>query len=607
MGIQDTTKIVLGSLRYQSSPDVDSMVNVAMQQQLKDGTEFERSEDVNLAQVFDDERQFSDIFRPSTKVTFLFNNSYVGQTTYRPFRDNLYYVNAVSSTVSSCSQDPSTVYWSGYPQYYEFDLTRNDNHVSGYTEDFTNPATDSQNVLIGFTPAHVNFENIKSDKYNWNFYMSYPYENDYTKQMRSHDSKSPSVVHNWVVADGLPFIIDNTTYNGQSIISFRSPCKHGLSAGEYVKLSINYNGESYFQVDSLGDGNYNSEEYVFNIFDVGYLGGTFGNGVTGTFKRVINIENAIDTTSTYYVRRHKILTNKEDAVMVNSGFEWNPFPTEKQFENFKTTPNKLTRVSIKDGNQSYTLSFNKDILIKPLRDNQKRPLTDLYFTFLYVGYFGWTLEPTLNGVALRQGFEFNLPLVNGLPNAWWSSSPQNQIPASYTSIQTNSYVKNGTTFYYNNSLQAGDIIDGAFCEWNSYDLIEREISQIYHKYTFNSNLFNINIGEYAGLNNNQFGYYYNPYSKLNIRAYSEYIEEAERYLYDVIPDYSLYSESSLSFRWRDIYTYGFVDGKGVGVDYPFLNGAHYPYKNTIFRLIPEGSNASSFINIIQSPTVDDCE
>jgi len=73
-----------------------------------------------------------------------------------------------------------------------------------------------------------------------------------------------------------------------------------------------------------------------------------------------------------------------------------------------------------------------------------------------------------------------------------------------------------------------------------------------------------------------------------------------------IPDYAYYSNLSNSFRWRDLYTYGFIDTSNIGVDYPFLNGKHYPYSNYIFRLYPEGIGLQN-INEIVTPTEDECE
>ena len=77
-----------------------------------------------------------------------------------------------------------------------------------------------------------------------------------------------------------------------------------------------------------------------------------------------------------------------------------------------------------------------------------------------------------------------------------------------------------------------------------------------------------------------------------------------------IPDYAYYSENDKQFRWRDIYPYGYVDNDNIGVDYPFLNDAHYPYIDIIFRLIGEGTNYKyGLINnsVVAAPTIDKCE
>ena len=194
---------------------------------------------------------------------------------------------------------------------------------------------------------------------------------------------------------------------------------HGLSVGESVKLNFNYNGIDTFQVTSLGNENFGSEDYIFNIQNIGYLGTTFSVNTTGTFKRIINATNEIDTTSNYYVRVHKILTSIEDSVLVNAGFEKNIFSKAVKFEKAVLTPNGVDRSSIKEGNDSYNLMFNSNIDIDGLRDNLNRPVSELFFSFIWKGYFGWTLGPNTN---LKEGYEFNLPLENSQPSVWWDQT-----------------------------------------------------------------------------------------------------------------------------------------------------------------------------------------
>jgi hypothetical protein len=126
-----------------------------------------------------------------------------------------------------------------------------------------------------------------------------------------------------------------------------------------------------------------------------------------------------------------------------------------------------------------------------------------------------------------------------------------------------------------------------------------------HKFKFNPLNFNIGLKPNQS-SSNYFGYYYQPHHSLTIKEYSDYIEEGDIQNVVGIPDYSYFSTTKNQFIWRDLYPYGFIDGAGIGVDYPFLNGVHYPYKNIIFRIIPEGTNYNEQ-TIIAQPLIDNCE
>jgi len=600
MGNINDTTIVLGSLRFKGAPDTDTSVRVPLNQNMKEIVEYDRTMDIGLEQVFDNERQASDVMRPTAKFSIIFKNSYSGFTNYPPFENNLYYLNAATAAAAQCEGNAQSVSWTGLPQYNEFDFIRNDYNVSGYTQ----PPNE-----------HLIFSPISASSYNWNFFVSYAFENDYNKILQAYDNKSGTYL-NWVVGDGIPFIIENTTYNGRDIISFRCPIKHGLSTGEYVKLSFDYNGNDLFQIYSLGAETYGSGEYVFSIINVGYTGTTFNNGVTGTAKRVVNNENETDTISEYYVRRHKILTNPQDAVMGKAGFEQSIFGTVKKYESSGFTPNGVARVSIKEGSQSYTLSFNTDIKTNPLIDNQKRPITELFFTVLWKGYFGWTIgTDNFSPKQMKQGYEFNLPLVTDQitnisnPSNWWddanSYSNTDFSIGAYTTTEGASLGLNGgpLIFTYVESFSSGDTLDGAVCEWNDYEQNERVISEIYHKIKYNNYVFT------TGDNlTNPRGYYYKPHYSLPTRVYSDYIENGNPQDVENIPNYSYFSTTLNTFIWRDLYPYGFIDSSGLGISYPFLNGAHYPYSDYFFRIIPEGTNYIDEINqIIAQPITDDCE
>lgn len=235
-----------------------------------------------------------------------------------------------------------------------------------------------------------------------------------------------------------------------------------------------------------------------------------------------------------------------------------------------------------------------------LIDNQNRPVSEIFLTIINRGYTGYFNYPT-SGVGLKQGWGFNITTT---PNSWWDSNNVN----SNTNIGVNSYVKtNGTTktFYYNKELQKGDLIDGDFCEWNPYEQKERVVSTYYQKIKFNQNVFQT----VAIPSTNSPGYYYAPHNKMTIRVFSDYIETTNSEEVLFVPKYAFYSKSDAGFRWRDLYTYGFIDNLGRGVDYPFLNNAQYPFSNVVFRLIPEGNNLSYNMgtDFAVKPLIDGCE
>jgi len=577
------TTIVLGSKKYKSAINTDLTVDIPLVNNQKEIDEFDRSDIVDLSQIFDDERQASNIFRLTTNMDLLFYNAYIGTTGafgYVPFTNNLYYVNSESSF--------NTNGWSGYPQYYEFDFIRNDNNVSGYT------------INSGTTPPHISFINKSASTYNWTQYVSYAYENEYNKILQYNLNSVTTLT--WVCGNGIPFYVVNPfNYDGRDLVSFVCPVEHNLSVGEFVEIEFNfgwagYNGNKVFQVYSLGNYGYNSDKYIFNLYNNGFTGNTFFNLSQGTFKRIIDINNSAETMSKYYVRKHKIITNVGDSILTKCGFEQNIFNIKRQYEFGTLTPDKVSRITQKEGSQSYLLSFSRDIDISKYRDNLNRPLTELFITVINNGYFGWMNKPIANNISIREGYQYNLgPSVS----SYWDYTNGS---VNLSTIPTASYTKpGGFTFYYNQNLKSGDTINGDYCEFNQFEQKERIISQLYHKISFNENLF---IIQSATTNPN--GYYYKPHNLIQLRVYSDYLEEGSLNEIDNVPYYSYYSNYKNTFIWRDLYTYGFIDESGKGVNYPFLNGTHYPSTKIIFRLIPEG-NVGQNITTISDPITDDCE
>jgi len=589
-------QFVKGSLRYKQAPEKSIQIQIPLGGKVKELDEYQITETVNLAQVYDDERQQSTFFLPSCKFQLLFSNTYSGLTQtpdaiYAPFNNNLYYVNVEEYKKLQVSF-ATPIPWAGLPQYNEFNFLRTDFDVVGYTK------------IPGF---HIEASPQNASKYNWNFYVSYASSKNFLKNLSCQFLNGD--ILSWQPLNGIPYIMNSVSIDGKKMWQFSCPLKHNLQVGDYVYItnvtvvnaaSVPQNGRDTFEIYSLGNGFYGSEKTIFNIIDDGFYSTTnsFFENKNGQFFRVTDLDNPIESRSEYYVRRHTLLTGFDDYVLTNSGFEQNAFRTVKKYESGDLTPNGNSRISVKEDSQSYNLSFNKSIDINNLVDNLNRPVSELFITVLNRGSFGWFNPPVSNlpSVALKEGWEFNISTSN---STWWERTNQ----FSNTTIPVDSFVSNNRLFYRNRALNANFRLNGDLCEWNNITQQETVLSDCYHKFVFNPEVFDI-----GGSISNPLGYYYKPFFSMKIRQFSDYIEEGPKETTDGIPSYAYYSENENTFFWRDIYPYGFTDSDGNGVNFPFMNGRHYPYDNFIFRIIPEGSNlgTTNYVSI-EIPTIDGCE
>jgi hypothetical protein len=583
MSNENEILIVLGSKRYASNTDKDVWIQPPLIGDRRTMVEGDRSVTINQEELFNQERQESGEFRVSGKIVNVFNNTVSGKTTYTPYRDNLYYTNAIANATANTPPNPS-VAWEGYPQFEEFTFIRN----KGIT-------------------GHVPFVAKSSTTYNWMVYLSYAFSSD-TQQSMAYTSEVYNVTNNFIASDGIPFVIDTSSFNGKSLVYFYCGTKHNLKPGENVELSIPTNpsglgGRSVFEVYGVGDGSYGSEENVFSIYDLKFPTAQVVTGTYGNFKRIANLQNSGETKSKYYIRLHKLLTNVDDVNITQAGFETNPFPVKSKLEYSALTPNQIQRVSVKDGSKTFSYTFDRDINIKPLVDNNGKPITDLFVTIIERGYMGWFNPPTLNQngnvVGLDVGWGFNFQ-KNNVDNWWDHSSIVNKDNLPLSSYEYP--VGSGQFFYYNSFLSIGDVIKGDFCEYNYMEQKEYVISPLYHKYSFNPIYF---------LDNSPLtlpsGYAYEPHHKVPIRVFSDYLEYGNKGAVDNIPNYAWYSEYNQTFIWRDLYTYGYIDGDGLGLDYPFINGSHYPFNNILFLQKPIKRTNIVTTNLINEPTNDDCE
>ena len=582
---QDEIRIVLGNKRFAGSSNQPVQIQLPLIGERREMVQGDRATLINLREIFDSERQNSSIFRLNGKIVNIFDNVISGKTDYTPFKNYLYYLDPVNSI--------NTGVWKGYPQYDEFSIIRD-----------------------SAIPGHVSFVPKSATTYNWMTYVSYAFSSTTAQTMSFVDEDFNVTNANFNVADGIPFIIKNKTQNGKNLVYFYCATNHNLTVGQYVKLNITIDGKNTFQVYGLGDDTYRSELRVFAIYNLKFPDNDIIDGTYGNFKRIVDLNNTGDTTSRYYVRLHKILTSNNETFLTKMAFENNAFPIKRKLEYSALTPNNQQRISVKDGTQSYGFTVNKDIDTFNLLDNNGKPITELFVTIVNRGYMGWFNKPPQSlQRSIDIGWEFNF--LQNTTDPWWNhTSTDNK-----ENITVSSYQMAGFTFYYNNFLNVDDVIKGDFCEYNDIEQKEYVLSPIYHKYSYNPDVFNIsqpipaNFGQafavaVANYTNTVLyppGYLYKPHYSIPIRTFSEYIENASLEEIDNVPFHSFYSDNNGQFYWRDIYNYGFVDSEGFGLDIPFMNGAHYPFKTINFIHFPTKRNTSFIYNEINLPTTDTCE
>jgi len=569
--------VIKPDLQFASAPESDISINTYLDQTQSEVIDYDRTVTVNLATLFDNERNQSNTFRPILKMSYIYENSLVGSTQYEIYRDRLYYVNPEQSTPLLLGNN----IWSGLPSYQEFEFIRTD---------ATNP--------------QVSYRAKSASSYNWSVVYSYPYLNDQNVPMDYYFEDSSSLP-SWVSGDGIPFYISTGADNGLPIIQFNCIVQHGLTEGEWVELSFGYQGTNTFQVYSLGNGTESSNEYVFNLENVGYTGTTFDTGNDGTFKRIVDINNSGETKSIYYVRVHKVITNPDDSLITLNGFELNSFQDFAAYQFSSLTPNNVSSVAKWQSSNSYNITVARDLEItERLLDNNNRPVSQIFATFQNVGHYGWWNK-------LRRGWEFNM--LPAQTNPWWDSTNGLSVESNSTTTYTRNV--NGSTvcvnppdcytFTVNLPRVSGDTLYGDWCEFNNITQRERVISKYMNKMTYYTKGFDVSDQPTSNPN----GYYYQVHFPVVLKYFSDYIESADADFVQGIPNYAYYSESLQSWLWRDLYPLGFIDTNGDGVDYPFLNDSHYPFTDIIFRLYPEGASfdINSLYSIVPDPIIDGCE
>tara|TARA_R100001377_G_scaffold85342_2_gene71745 strand:+ start:541 stop:2277 length:1737 start_codon:yes stop_codon:yes gene_type:complete len=578
MRYPENLHIVRGSQKYIGAQDKNLRVPYTLESTTRTLIEGERNLVLNLADQYVREREESYLYRLYGKINVLYDNIISG-CSYDPLfvSNHLYYDPIVpSASTVAC----------GYPSSQFFDFI---------------PTT-------GLTSAH-NFQEVNAKKNNWVISQSYingsikdqPFE--YTISTKDDLGVVSYSGITYESGDGIPFFVENVKVQGKSAVKFTSPVNHGLNEGEYVVLQTggaispmggvnlvtSLNGKTTLAVFSLGDETLGSEDKVFTVLlQDSTL--TITDSDFGVFKRLIDPDNVSETLSDYYIHSHRIITKPTDDVLDRAGFEFGIFSKkEKNFRDENAPTLGLQHIVNKCEYKSYLWNFNNDLDVSDYSDNLGRPLLDLYLSIFAVNES--RIWKTKSGSPVGVGWNWNFK-----PTGIVDPYPNNNIEPNLTTPW--------------NLPQSGDTFMGAFVEYNKWDLGERIVSEIYHKLTYND-VFTDGFSFYdSGLQGDSFdeiqgGFYYQPHHRIPIRKLSE--APAVHNNFEFVSQYATYSMYENQFRWREMLPIGFYESESNGVNYPFVNGAHYPYTNIQFKLNPIVIDKDYLTPPYVTLPADDCE
>jgi hypothetical protein len=425
---------------------------------------------------------------------------------------------------------------------------------------------------------HVTITSIDAPYHNWNVYLSYVYGQDSTYPMKYTLSGGTSF--SFTAGDGIPFRVESLPNS----YKFTSPVEHGMSSGEFITLSggsfnntVDVTGRT-FSIISVGDSIYNSEKYVLEISKSELPSGTTLSTVVFG-KRCLDRNNITGSTSSYYVHKHKTLTEREDYILDKIGFESSIWENERKLllENSAGTSDVLVERNMME---SLIYDFKEPFILTGLTNNLGYLPTELYVTVILANRNGYFEYPP------KVGWKFNF-------HDTWVDEHFNGTGSTETSITTSGFSRTISATTYNfvsgTDLPLNTVLHGAFVEYNRSELQERIISEGYHR--FSNPLFVFDYGQTGttstfsgGSITNMYGLFYQPHHRVKLRQLSPYIETSKTNQVYGLPQNAKYFEDEALWKWRDLYDHGFIDPEGFGTNYPFINNIHYVKSDINFYL-----------------------
>ena len=564
----DKKRIILPSKKFFGSINQDQNIRIGLDETENLLREGDRTIILNNAELFNKERNESNNYKIHGKLRMVFRNMYSGTTEYEPLLEKLYLVG-----------DGGDNNFTGFIPYSEFAFLRKDVvRQSNPVQTVSSLSLYTPNITYSGETSHIPISSIDAPYHNWNIYLSYVYSHDTNHPMKY--TLSGGTVFDFVSGDGIPFRVED---NG-STYKLISPVEHGMLAGEYITISggtlnnsVNISGRT-FSIISVGDSIYRSEKFVLDISKSEIPSGTTLTTVVFG-KRCIDRDNLTGTTSTYYVHKHKTLSEKSDYILDKIGFESSIWENERKLllENSAGVNDYLVERNMME---TMIYDFKESFVLTGLTNNLGYLPTEVYVTVILANKNGFFEYPP------KVGWKFNF-------HNTWVDEYFDGTDSIETSIPTTAFTKtvdlNIYTFTGGTELPLNTILNGAFIEYNRSELKERTISDAYHR--FSNPLFVFDYGQTGttvsfsgGSLTNMYGLFYQPHHKVKLRELSPYIESSVTNQIYGLPQNAKYFEDEILWKWRDLYDHGYIDPDGFGTNYPFINNLHYIKSDINFYL-----------------------
>lgn len=550
-------KILQPKFRFDGSPNDDTQIRVGLETEQNILKNDDRTVVLNLSQQYFDEKNNCDKYKIFGKLRMVFRNLYSGEAKYPYLREKL----------SLLPIDPNPL-WLGYLPYDEFAFRRMDVN----REVNTGTTISDLDNFTGFTltkigdDRHQEITTLDAPYHNWNFYLSYVYTGDTKFPMKYTLSGSPNPTISFLSGSGIVFRVQtgNTSY------ILTSPVPHGMNQGEYIII----NGRTYY-INSVGNEIYDSEKYVLTLNKSQFSGVTLNTLITG--KRCLDNKNVTGTTSQYYVHKHKTLTEYNECIIDNIGFESPIFEDEKKII-YENSVRQKDVIVERNRMESLFYYFKNPFILSGLTNNLGFTPNEIYVTSIFRNGSGYFLYPP------KIGYSFNF-------HDSWVDLHFNGTVVNEQSISGTSFTRYDGTFYHfmsGNTLPIGTSLYGAFVEYIPSEMKERVISESIHKFITNPLIFDhgqTGGTTYSGATiNNPIGLYYQPHYRIKLRELSSYVETSSTNNVINLPDNAKYYPNENVWKWRDVYDLGYFDEEGNGVDFTYMNDMLYVHKNINFYL-----------------------